>query len=207
VARIVDHIMDERFNELERKPDAKFLDAGVGNSGLSRDVATFEMQARVEDGKLEDGVSVLTTEANRVREFGFAASELARAKAWMKAFYEHAYTDREKTESGSFAQEYVSYFLNDEPSPGIEYEYKLVQQLLPAITDADASNLARSLLKDDSRVILATMPQKSGVKVPTETELQAAIAAASATRVTPWTDTSATRALMENPPSGGAVTS
>jgi zinc protease len=207
VARIVDHIMDERFGELERKPDAKFLSAGVGNSGLSRDVATFEMQATVQDGKLEDGIGVLTTEAMRVREFGFAASEIDRAKAWMQAFYEHAYTDREKTESGSFAQEYVSYFLNDEPSPGIDYEYKLVQRLLPTITDADTSNLARSLLKDDSRVILATMPQKNGVKVPSDAELQAAIAAASNTRVTPWADTSATRALMEKPPSGGAVAS
>jgi zinc protease len=207
VARIVDHVMDERFNELERKPDAKFLSAGAGNSALSRDVATFDMQASVEDGKLEDGVGVLTTEAMRVREFGFGASEIERAKAWMKAFYEHAYTDREKTESGSFAQEYISYFLNDEPSPGIEYEYKLVQQLLPTIADTDASSLARSLLKDDSRVILATMPQKSGLKVPTEADLQAAIAAAAAARVTPWTDTSATRALMEKTPSGGSVVS
>src|SRR5262249_47028248 len=63
------------------------------------------------------------------------------------------------------------------------------------------------LLKDDSRVILATMPQKDGVKVPTDAELQAAITTAANTRVTPWTDTSATRALMEKAPSGGAVAS
>ena len=207
IARTIDHMMDERFSELERKPDAKFLGAGVSNGSLSRDVAAFSMDARVEDGKLEDGVTVLATEALRVREFGFGASELDRAKAWMKAFYERAYTERDKTESGSFAQEYVSYFLNDEPSPGIEYEYKLVQQLLPTITDADASALARALLQDDSRVILATMPQKSGVKVPTDSELQAAIAAASSARVSPWTDTGANRALMEKAPSGGAVAS
>ena len=207
IARTIDHMMDERFSELERKPDAKFLSANVSNGSLSRDVAAFSMEARVEDGKLEDGVAMLATEALRVREFGFGASELDRAKAWMKAFYERAYTERDKTESGSFAQEYISYFLNDEPSPGIEYDYKLVGQLLPTITDADASALARALLKDDSRVILATMPQKSGVKVPTDAELQAAIAAASTTRVTPWTDTGASRALMEKAPSGGAVTS
>src|SRR5262249_47119000 len=207
IARIVDHILDERFGELERKPDAKFLSAGAGNRGRSRDVGEVEMQATVQDGKLEDGVGVLTTEAMRVREFGFGASEIDRAKAWMKAFYEHAYTDREKTESGSFAQEYISYFLNGEPSPGIEYEYKLVQQLLPTITDADTSNLARSLMKDDSRVILATMPQKNEVKVPTDAELLAAISAAANTRVAPWTDAGATRALMEKAPSGGAVAS
>ena len=150
---------------------------------------------------------MLAVEALRVREFGFSGTELDRAKQWMAAFYEHAYTDRDKTESGSFAQEYVSYFLNDEPSPGIAYEYQLVKQLLPTITEADASTMARSLLGDDSRVILATSPQKAGIKIPTESELQAAIATATAARVTPWADTSATRALMERTPSAGAVAS
>ncbi|HEV8209988.1 MAG TPA: insulinase family protein, partial [Vicinamibacterales bacterium] len=207
IARTVDHMMDERFSELERKPDAKFLGAGVGNGGLSRDVSTFTMAAQVEDGRLEDGLGVLAVEALRVREFGFSGTELDRAKQWMAAFYDRAYSERDKTESGSFAQEYVSYFLNDEPSPGIAYEYQLVKQLLPSITEADASTLARSLLGDDSRVILATSPQKPGIKIPTEAELQAAIATATATRVTPWTDTSATRALMEHAPKAGTVAS
>jgi zinc protease len=207
IARTVDHMMDERFSELEHKPDAKFLGAGVGNGGLSRDVSTFTMAAQVEDGKLEDGLGVLAVEALRVREFGFSGTELDRAKTWMAAFYDRAYSERDKTESGSFAQEYVSYFLNDEPSPGIAYEYQLVKQLLPSITEADASTLARSLLGDDSRVILATSPQKPGIKIPTEAELQAAIATATAARVTPWADTSATRALMEHAPKAGAVAS
>ena len=207
IERTIDDMMDQRFSELERQPDAKFLGAGVGNGGLSKDVSTFTMAAHVQDGKLEDGLGVLAVEAMRVREFGFSGTELDRAKQSMAAYYEHAYTDREKTESGSFAQEYVSYFLNDEPSPGIAYEYQLVKQLLPTITAAEASTMARSLLGDDSLVILATSPQKAGIKIPTETELQAAITTATATRVPPWTDTSATRALMEHTPKAGAVAS
>ena len=84
----------------------------------------------------------------------------------MAAFYERAYTERDKTESGSFAQEYLNHFLEGEPSPGIEYEYKLVQQLLPGITAAEVTALGKTLLADDSRVILATSPQKADIKVP-----------------------------------------
>ena len=207
VARTIDHMIKERFDELETKPDAKLLSGGVSNDGLSRDVSTFSMTARVQDGKIEDGLGVLAVEALRVREFGFSATELDRAKKWMAASYEHAYSDRDKTESGSFAREYVSYFLNDEPSPGIAYEYRLVQQLLPGITEADASTMARGLLGDDSRVILATSPQKPGIKIPSESDLQAAITSATAGRVTPWADTSATRALMERLPTAGTVAS
>ena len=207
VARTIDHIMDERFSELERKPDAKFLGASVSGGDLTRDVSTFSMSARVEDGKLEDGIGVLATEALRVREFGFSASEVERAKKWMESSYERAYNERDKSESASFAREYVSYFLEGEPSPGIEYEYRLAKQLLPTITQADASTMARSLLNDESRVILAISPQKSGVRVPTDSELQAALSAATSTRVTAWTDTETTRPLMERAPEGGTVTS
>jgi len=207
IARTIDHMMDERLDELERKPDAKFLGASVSGGGLSRDVSTFTMSARVDNGKLEDGIGVLATEALRVREFGFSASEFDRAKKWMAAFYERAYNERDKSESSAFAQEYLNNFLEDEPSPGIEYEYRLVKHLLPTMTEADASTMARSLLGDNSRVILATSPQKTGVKVPTEGELQAALAAATATRVTPWADTTTTRALMERAPAAGTVVS
>jgi len=207
IQRTIEHMMDERLGELARKPDARFLGAGVSGGRLSRDVATFSMGAAVQDGTLEDGIGVLAAEAKRVREFGFGANEMERAKKWMAAFYERAYTERDKTESTQFAREYVSHFLNDEPSPGIEYEYRLVQQVLPAITANDASALGKALLADDSRVILAVSPQKTGIRIPTETELQAALTAAGAGPVAAWDDGGAARALMERAPVAGALAS
>src|SRR5919202_423736 len=107
------------------------------------------MGATTQDGKIEEGLSALMIEAKRLREFGFSASEMDRAKRSTAAFYERAYTERDKTESPSFAREYLSYFLDNEPSPGIEYEYRLVQQLLPTITAAEASAMIKTLLGDD----------------------------------------------------------
>src|SRR6185436_6317886 len=205
IERFVDHMIDERFGELARKPDAKFLGDGASNSALSKSVATFSMDAAVEDGKLEDGVGVLATEAKRLREFGFTAAEMDRAKKWMAAFYERAYNERDKTESGSYAQEYVDNFLEDEPSPGIAYEHRLVQQLLPGITVNEASALVKSLLVDNSRVILATSPQKPNIRIPADTDLQAALTAANAKPVEAWTETAVAGSLMETPPSPGVI--
>src|SRR5262245_1805825 len=205
IERFVDHMIDERFAELARKPDAKFLGAGASNSGLSKNVATFSMDAAVEDGKLEDGVGVLATEAKRLREYGFTTAEMDRAKKWMAAFYERAYNERDKTESGSYAQEYLDNFLEDEPSPGIAYEYKLVQQLLPGITVNEASALVKSLLVDNSRVILATSPQKPNIRIPTDSQLQAALTVANAAPVEAWTEAAVASSLMETPPDSGTV--
>jgi zinc protease len=205
IERFVDDMIDDRFNEISRKPDAKILSAGAGNGSLSRGVSTFTMSASVQDGRLEDGIATLAAEAKRVREFGFSATELERAKKSMIAAYERSYRERDKTESGSFAAEYVRYFLDDEPSPGIEYEYRLVQQLLPGITVNEVSARAKALLTDDSRVVLAVSPQKPGIRIPTDAELQTALTTAAAAPVSEWMDATSGRALMERPPAAAAV--
>src|ERR1051326_7634368 len=205
VYRIIDRMFDGRFEELSRKPDAQFLGAGVDNSSLSASVATFTMAAGVPDGKLEEGVKVLATEAKRVRDFGFTAAELDRAKKSMLSFYDDAFKESDKTDSAQLADEYLRNFLIEEPSPGIAYEYRLVQQLLPTITPEEVTALTKTLIGDDSRVILAVSPPKAGVRVPADADLLAAWRSASAATVTAWTETGTTRSLMERSPTPGAV--
>src|SRR5205823_4600955 len=84
--RLVEYMIDERFTELARRPDARFLGAGAGGDSLSRTVDAFSFSASVQDGRIGDGLSALAVEARRVREFGFGAGELDRAKAWMSGF-------------------------------------------------------------------------------------------------------------------------
>ena len=91
----------------------------------------------------------------------------------MLASYDRAYAERDKTESGSYVQEYVNHFLEGEPSPGIDYEQKLVQALLPTITGSRRGHgAAKSMFDDTSRVILAVSPQKGGREVPTDAQLR-----------------------------------
>jgi zinc protease len=207
VQRFFEQMLNDRLDELSRRTDAKFLGAGIGGGGLSADVETVSLGANVQGGKITDGLATVALEAKRAREFGFSAAELDRAKKWMAAFYERAYTERDKTESGSFAQEYLNHFLEGEPSPGIEYEYRLVQQLLPGISAAEVTALGRTLLANDSRVILATSPEKADIKVPTADELKAALTAVESTAVTPWNDTTSTRELIERKPEPAAIAS
>jgi zinc protease len=207
VQQLADYMIGERFTELARQPESKFLSAGSGGYPLSRTVDAYLFSASVQDGRILDGLTAVEIEANRVRRYGFGSGELARAKSWMAAFMERAYNERDKTESDSYASEYLNYFLDAEPSPGIAYEYKLVQQLLPAITADEVSNFARTVISDDSRVLLATSPEKAGVPVPTESDLRSALAAADAVEVTPWTDTTVNRELVEKVPPPAAVVS
>jgi zinc protease len=207
VGSLFTRMLNDRFAELARKPDATFLRAGGGGGTLTPLVDTFGLNARVVDGGIPDGLTALRIEARRVLRYGFTPSELDRAKRWLSSFYERAYNERDRNESASYAQEYLSYFLTQEPSPGIEYEWRLVQQVLPAITADDVSDLARQRLGGEGEVVLAVMPQKDSVKLPQESDIRAALAAADAAAVTPWSDMLSTRALIEKLPEPARVES
>ena len=207
VARLMQDMFNERFGELVRNPDSKFLGAGVSGGRLGRSVQTFSIGARVPDGQVEEGMTAIAVEARRVREHGFLASELERAKKWLMAAYERAFNERDKSESGSFAEECLAYFLEHEPVPGVPYEYQLVKQILPGITVAETSEMAKRLLVDNSRVVLAVSPQKSGIRVPTDGELKAALTSVQSVAVTAWKDAAATGTWMARKPQPGTVQS
>src|SRR5918993_2621809 len=193
-------MLNERFDELSRKKDARFLGAGAYEQALSPSIIGFALAAGVQDGKIADGLSALEIETNRVQQFGFGPSELDRAKKWWLASYERAYNEREKSESESYAQEYVNHFLQGEPTPGIEYEYRLAQTLIPTITAAEVGSVAKELFADAARVVIATAPKKDGLAAPTEAQLRDTIVKADAVAVTAWADAASARALMETLP-------
>jgi zinc protease len=205
VTSLASEMLNERFDEISRKADAPFLNAGAYGGALTPTVSSFTLGASVQDGGIERGLTALEVEANRVEQHGFGAGELDRARKWMLASYDRAYAEREKAESGSYVQEYVNNFLQGEPTPGIDYEHKLVQALVPTITAADVAATVKSMLADTSRVILAVSPQKPGVTVPTDAQLTAAIASADAVAVTPWADTASNAVLLARTPDPGTV--
>src|SRR6478672_10833333 len=129
VERMAQMMLNDRLSELARKPDSKFLGAGVGSQSISPDVDGFVISVSAPEGKIEDGLNAASVEAKRARDFGFNQSELDRARKSLEAGYERIYAERDKSESPSFAQELLSLFLQDEPAPGIAYEYQLVKQL------------------------------------------------------------------------------
>jgi zinc protease len=207
VDRLFERMLNERFDELSRKPDAAFLAAGGGGGSLNEEVDTFSLSARVPDGGIPKGLAAIALEARRARELGFTAPELDRAKRALLASYERAYNERDKSESGSFAQEYLNHFLVQEPSPGIQYEYQLLQSVLPGVTLEEIGARAKLRLADESRVVLAVAPEKKELTQTSETELRSAFDSASKLALMPWAVSDPTRPLMGTPPDATQVVS
>lgn len=207
VERMAQAMLNDRLAELARRPDASFLGAGVGSESITPDVDAFVLNVRTTDDKVQDGLKAAAIEAKRARDFGFSESELERTKKNLAADYEQVYAERDKSESPAFAQELLSLFLEDEPAPGIAYEYALAKALLPTITTSDVAGAMRRLMSDDGKVVLVTAPQKDSVTPPSDSAVRETLASAESTSVTPWNDTTTTRALVEHEPAPATVQS
>ena len=201
-------MLNNRFAEISRNPDAPFLGAGASKGNFfARSIDAFSLSAGVKDGGIARGLEALLAEAKRVDQFGFLESELARQKQSVLRAYERSFAEREKTVSGSFVDEYIGNFLDGEAIPGIEYEYQLTQQLMPTITLQDVNRLAREWITDENRVIIAQAPIKDGVPVPSEAELLAVFDKAAKATVVAWTETLSDAPLLPSVPAPGRVVS
>ncbi len=207
VRALIHSIINSRFAEISRRPDAPFLRASSGDETLGRDVEAFTVSARVNDGAIEKGLNALMQELERVRQHGFGQAELDRSKLAAMASYERAYNERDKGQSEGYASELVRHFLEDEPAPGIDVELALVRKYLPTITAAELGAFVKTVLGDDNRVVLAASPEKAGIAVPTQVSLAAAVRAGSTAAVEPWKDAISGRALMAKTPAPGTVRS
>ena len=205
VKQLVSQMLNLRLAEVSRRPNAPFLGAQAGASNIGRTLELFEIEAAVPEGQITEGLAALMVEAKRMQQFGFSDEELNRAKAGLLAGYERAFKERGTAESPGYANEYVRHFLEQEPIPGIEFEYRVASTYVPTVTAAEVSALATGLITDENRVVLGVAPEKKGTPPPTPDMLRAAITRASAAPVERWADATSGRALVEKVPPAGKV--
>jgi zinc protease len=198
-------MVNARFAEIARRPDAPYLRASAGESTLGRDVETFSVSARVNDGGIEQGLEAIGQELVRVRQYGFGEAELDRAKKDVMASYERAYNERDKQQTDGLVSELVRNFLTAEPVPGIEGELALVRRFLPSITTAEAVASIAEAIRDDNRVVLAVSPAKDSIPAITEAKLRTALSAGASAKVEAWRDDMAGRELLARRPTPGEV--
>lgn len=202
---LYNNMLDQRFAELSRKPDAAFTSAGGGGGNFVRGADYYSLDAEAKEGRLLDALQLLLTESERVQRHGFLPAELDRARTSMLRGYERAYTERDKTPSGSFVSEYIDHYLSGDGIPGIAYEYEAAKRLLPKITLAAVNALGNERSGASNRVVTVTMPEKAGLTPPTEAQVRSVFRTVAASSIAAWTETVAAGALVATVPAAGSV--
>ncbi|GAA4150917.1 insulinase family protein [Chryseobacterium ginsenosidimutans] len=169
IENLTSTMLNNRFSELVNSTNPPFTYGSVYHGGTyARSKEAFQGFAMVKDGNQLSALKVLLEETERAKRFGFTQTELDRAKAQVLSNIERTYNNRDKTESDILVDEYVRNFLEQEPMPGIVWEYEDTKKFLPSVTLAQTNEIIKKFVKDDSRVVVITGPKKENVTMPTE---------------------------------------
>ncbi|GHT38642.1 zinc protease [Bacteroidia bacterium] len=201
-------ILADRLQEIAQKEDAPFsastaFDGDFGN--VAKTKKSWSAMALSKENRVSETLAVLVRENERVKQYGFTDAEVERAKANLLKYYENQYNNRLKALNGSFTQEYVRAFTNDEAIPGIAFEYDFVKTIAPQITAQALSGLAQQLINNSEAVIAVLGPQKEGLTYPTADELRAVYQSAVAEKVEAYEETVSNEPLVAQLPKAGKV--
>lgn len=207
VLRFHDSMLNQRFGEITRRPDAPFAYAGGGRGEFVRTKAGYQLAAGVKDNGFASAAQAVLAEAERARRFGFTATELDRLRTNFLRSLEQSYAERDKTESYAFADAYVGSALSGEPVIGIARDVELGNALVPTITLDEVNAVARATLSDSNRVILVAGPDLPDVKMPTAAEMLGVYAAARTATLVAFVDSTSDAPLVPRAPAPGKIVS
>ena len=198
-------MLNERFQELAKQADAPFVAAGSFSTRFVRATEAYVLAARVRDARIREALDVLLTETERLRRYGFTPSELQRTRERYLSWIEQVYKDRDNIESETLVESLVGHYLEGEPIPDIELEYRLFQTFVPEITLEEVNRQASELLKEDNRVVLVNAPASEAAAVPEQAQVQALFAAVEDKEIPPYQDRVSDQPLFSVQLSGGRV--
>lgn len=196
-----------RFGDLSKQADPPFLQAGAAISGFLAGLDMYNVFVVAKPGEMERGFKAILTETERVKRFGFTQSELDRAKQSYLTNMESAYKEKDKTPSESLVNEYLRNFLEQEASPGIEYEYKMANSMTGGISLDDLNNLAKTYITDLNRDVILMGPEKDKDNLPDEAKIDSWISSIKQSNITAYVDQSSDKPLLSANLTGAKVVS
>lgn len=205
--QVISSIMQERFGEMLQKANPPFVYAfaGDGEYMIAKTKGAWTSAAVVKPDGIDEALTALVTETNRVKQFGFTVAEYDRARTNLLKSMESAYNERENQKNNDYANEYVRHFTEGECIPGIELEYEILKQIAPAFPVENINRYAQSVIGDENIVISLMGPDKEGLAYPSDADLLAKFRQAEMLPVEPYKEEVSNEPLISALPAPGKI--
>src|SRR4030042_2160311 len=203
--RLYSRMLNFRLYELLSQAEPPYIFGYSVKASLVKTKNVYELAAVVKEDGVEKGLETLLTESNRVRQNGFTQSELDRTKDELLKEIEQIYKERDKTSSDNFAGEYQRNFLEDEPIPGIRYDFELSQAIIPEITLEEVNNMVNILMTEKNRVVFINGPEEARSVIPDENRLMAIFKSVDEQKVEAYVDEVSDEPLINKIPQSSKI--
>lgn len=198
-------MLNNRLQELLQQANPPMFAAYSSYESETRANDAYTLTGIAKSGKTIDALKILLTENERLRRYGFTQTELDRQKLELLTNYENAAQEKDKTESSSLVQEYVSHFLENQPSPGIEMEYELAKKIIPNISLNDLNALPTKYITDKNCVIVLTAPETEKKWLPWESDVLEIAEKIKTSDISPYNDITVDEPLLAALPKSSPI--
>lgn len=205
---MISQMFSDRFDEIvEQSANPPFMGAAAYDDDflIAKTKDAFTGVAICKEDGVETALITLVRELERARRHGFTEGEFARAKANYLRSLENAYNERSKMKNTQYATEYVRHFIDNEPIPGIEAEYAMMNQIAPMIPVAAINQMLQGVMGDSNLVITLFAPEKEGVTYPSKERILELVAQVKAEDIEPYVDKVSNEPLMSQQPQAGKL--
>ena len=205
VEGLFSQMINNRLREYSNKPNPPFIYGFSYHGRIIGNKEAYQSFAQTNETGQLDALKVLLEENERVKRYGFKASELERAKKDYIARLERQFKNKDKRESNRIVNGYVYNFLQEQPIPGIDWIYNFAQSELPNIKLEEVNGLISDFLHDDNRLVILTGPKKEGLTKVTEKEVIDLLDTVKKADITDYEDESVREELMPVKPKKGSI--
>ena len=206
IRSLFNQIVGFRMAEISQQADPPYVNGSIGIGSLMSNLNAANVFVSVKPGETERGFKAVWTEIERVKRYGFAQTELDRAKKNFIQSVESTRKELSKIESDSYVQKYLQHFLLGTVAMGIDDECDFYKKNIEGITLAEVSSLSKDWFVDTNRDILVMGMDKDAEILPNEATITQWIDQVRSSNIAAYIDQTTERPLMVNKPTSGKVT-
>ena len=188
VDELIASMLNDRLTEMKQQavPPFQSATARVSTFFLSRTKEAFSLSVSCKEENVLGGLIAAVGVAERARQHGFTQSELERAKSQKLNHDERKYRERNDRRNAKYVTACVQNFLNNEPLISIDDQLDLTRRFDREVTLEEINEAVRELITDKNQVAIMYAPDKEGLILPTEQQIEDVILAAQQLNYAPY---------------------
>ncbi|WP_461643493.1 M16 family metallopeptidase [Labilibaculum euxinus] len=185
-----------RISEKTKKLECSAMGIEFGGYDLARTKGADYIYLVPKSGKELEAFTEALTELERVKRYGFTASELERTKVQYMRSYESYAANYSKITNDKWAEQLADLFLKAEPFPSLEWEMEFAAKTIPAITLDEVNAFVKSYSNVDNSALILQGPDNETQVYPTKEELLAVAAKVKSSDVEAYIDEAGNQPLV-----------
>ena len=209
IDNLIGTMINDRLAELRQQANPPYQSA-TGRAStffLSRMKESFSLSVSCREDNILGGLIAAIGVTEQARQHGFTQAELDRAKSLKLNHDERKFRERDDRRNSKYVSACVQHFLNSEPLLSMEQQVELTRRFDREVTLEEVNKAVRELISDQNQVAIMYAPDKEGLVLPTELQIENVITATQQLSYAPYVEAQVPEHLMAHLPKPGSIVS